>query len=188
MIEIWKIIDGYNGKYVVSNLGNVKSLARCVSNHTGFINKPERVLKHTEDIKGYLRVSLDKDGKTKFVPVHRLVALAFIPNPLNKPQVNHIDGNKHNNRVDNLEWVTNQENCLHAVRKGLNDHSKYHAGRPCKPVLQIDIKTGVIVAEYPSIASAKETVAAKSKTNNIGACCRGERNKAFGFKWRFRDE
>lgn len=125
--EIWKTIDGFNGNFSVSNYGNVKSLARRVSNHTGYINKPERLLKQKEDKKGYMRVYLDENGTTKFVSIHRLVALAFIPNPLNKAQVNHIDGNKHNNKVENLEWCTNRENAIHAIQTGLNDHSKYHS-------------------------------------------------------------
>lgn len=187
MKEEWKIVEGYDGKYSVSNMGNVKSLARQVYNHTGFINKPERILRQHDDMKGYPRVYFDKDKKTKFVPVHRLVALAFIPNPENKPQVNHIDGNKHNNCVDNLEWCTNRENQLHAIRTGLNDHSKYHSGRAYRAVLQIDLKTNKVIAEYKSIAEAKQKVSPDTKSNNIGQCCKGLRNKAYGYKWEYKN-
>ena len=91
--EIWFRIDNC---FAVSNKGRVKSLARDVPNHTGIIHKPERILKLQTDHKGYARVSL---GKRKTLAVHRLVAKAFIPNPQNKPQVNHIDGNKQNNSI-----------------------------------------------------------------------------------------
>lgn len=181
--EIWKEIKGYEGMFAVSNLGRVKSLARRVSNHTGFINKPERILKPIKDIKGYLRVYLSKNNKNKFTPIHRLVSFAFIPNPENKPQVNHIDGNKQNNHVENLEWCTNRENSIHAIRMGLNDHSKYESGRPKRKVNQIDISTGKIIKTFNSIADASR----EFKTSNIGECCRGKygRKTVCGYKWEF---
>lgn len=177
--EIWFRIDNC---FAVSNKGRVKSLARDVPNHTGIIHKPERILKLQTDHKGYARVSL---GKRKTLAVHRLVAKSFIPNPQNKPQVNHIDGNKQNNCVENLEWCTNQENQIHAIKTGLNDHSKYHSGRPYKPVIQIDLLTNEIIATYKSITDAKKAVSPNSTHNNIAMCCRGLRHSAFGFKWRF---
>lgn len=114
MEEIWIDISGYEGKYQVSNLGRVRSLI-YKNNANGKIYKREKLLKQFYDRNGYLRVDL-KMGKRKNAQVHRLVALAFIPNPLEKPQVNHKDKDKENNKVDNLEWVTNQENQLHRYR------------------------------------------------------------------------
>ena len=113
MKEIWKAIKDYEGKYEVSNLGRVKSLER-----TSRLNRKikERILAPREHTGGYLRVQLSR----KDFYIHRLVAEAFIPNPENKSQVNHIDGNKRNNHVDNLEWNTPLENNLHAIRTGLN--------------------------------------------------------------------
>lgn len=113
MKEIWKAIKDYEGKYEVSNLGRVKSLER-----TSRLNRKikERILAPREHTGGYLRVQLSR----KDFYIHRLVAETFIPNPENKSQVNHIDGNKRNNRVDNLEWNTPLENNLHAIRTGLN--------------------------------------------------------------------
>lgn len=113
MKEIWKAIKDYEGKYEVSNLGRVKSLER-----KSRLNRKikERILAPREHTGGYLRVQLSR----KDFYIHRLVAETFIPNPENKSQVNHIDGNKRNNRVDNLEWNTPLENNLHAIRTGLN--------------------------------------------------------------------
>lgn len=105
MEEIWKEIPGYEKKYKVSNLGNVYS------------NKHKRILKPYKVRKGYLRVDLfDSKFVRKHQKVHRLVAMAFIPNPDNKPQINHIDGNSANNCVTNLEWCTNDENQKHAQK------------------------------------------------------------------------
>lgn len=108
-MEIWKDIVSYDG-YQVSSLGNVKSFKRY----------PEgKILAPQVSHKGYLLVALFKDGKHKTLSVARLVAQSFVPNPDGLPQVNHIDGNKLNNCVENLEWVTNAENMQHAVASGL---------------------------------------------------------------------
>lgn len=121
MTEIWKDIKGYEGLYQVSNLGRVKSL--------DIVDRLGR--KHKSNIKyqndngnGYLIVNLKHNGKQKNHLVHRLVAEAFIENPENKKEVNHIDGDKLNNRVDNLEWVSRSENLKHAFKLGLNKNLK----------------------------------------------------------------
>lgn len=120
-MENWKSIKGYEGFYEVSNLGNVKSLERQVSGR--FISSKrivkERILKPKISKYGYLEVSLHKEGKLSTKRVNRLVATAFINNVNNYPQVNHIDGDKLNNKVDNLEWVSNSMNQLHAHKTGL---------------------------------------------------------------------
>ena len=108
MEEIWKDIEGYEGLYQISNLGKVKSIR---------FNK-ERLLKYDKST-SYLRIKLCKDGIETNYLIHRLVAKAFIPNPDNKPQVNHIDGIKTNNSVDNLEWCTASENQTHALKTKL---------------------------------------------------------------------
>jgi len=101
MLEIWKDIEGFDEKYgyQISSWGRVRSV--------------NGILKPYENFKGYLKVGLMKDGKCCKKRVNRLVAQAFIPNPYNLPQVNHIDGNKQNNSFTNLEWVTNEQNAHH---------------------------------------------------------------------------
>jgi len=106
--EIWKDIPGYEGKYQVSNLGNIRSL-----NYRGTGKK--RLLGQWENF-GYKITHLSRDGRTITIGVHRLVALAFIDNPNQKAEINHLDGDKKNNIVDNLEWVTRGENQKHKYR------------------------------------------------------------------------
>lgn len=101
-MEIYRDVLGYEGRYQVTSWGRVYSVEK------------ERFLIPQENEKGYLRVSLtEENGRRKHKKVHRLVATAFIPNPENKPQVNHKDGNKSNNSFTNLEWVTDEENKIH---------------------------------------------------------------------------
>jgi hypothetical protein len=112
MEEIWKDIEGYEGLYQVSNLGRVKSLKKKYS-------KEDRIRKLRLDKDGYLVVSLWKYGKPKTMKVHRLIAISFIENIENKSFVNHLDGIKNNNSIENLEWVTASENTKHAHYTGL---------------------------------------------------------------------
>lgn len=123
MEELWMSIPGYEGLYEVSNLGQVRSLDRLRKNVKGMAKINGRIITGNHGGKHYYQVALHKDGKKKYMNVHRLVAEAFIPNPDGKSQVNHIDGNKQNNVVSNLEWVTPSENILHSFRTGLNSHS-----------------------------------------------------------------
>ena len=122
MKEIWKEIKGYEGLYQVSNLGNIKHLKFKKKNVLtgGFSLIKERILKPVKHYNGYVYVDLHKNGSHKITAIHRIVALNFIDNINNKPQVNHFDGNKENNNVINLEWCTMSENMIHALNNGLS--------------------------------------------------------------------
>lgn len=119
----WQAIPGYEGLYEISNLGEVFSLGRLAcysSSHS--IRKPAKLLKYSIDEDGYFSVGLsDKLGQSRQFRVNRLVAMAFLPNPNNLSVVNHKDGNKQNNRVENLEWCTVKHNTFEAYRMGLNN-------------------------------------------------------------------
>ena len=119
-MEEWKDIPGYEGYYQVSNKGRLRSLKRVVKKSDGKTQTvPERYMKPKPDKKGYSIVGVSKNANKKYLKLHRVVAQSFIPNTHNKPQVNHLDGNKQNNKVENLEWSTQKENNIHALREGL---------------------------------------------------------------------
>ena len=121
MIEEWKDIQGYEGSYKISNLGRVKSFISKRS--SGITYKPiERICSPRITVKGYFSVCLCDKGKEREHLVHRLVAKAFLPQVDGKSQVNHKDGNKLNNNVENLEWCTPSENTRHAISLGLRKH------------------------------------------------------------------
>jgi len=159
MIERWKPIARFNG-YMVSNYGRVKSLGRVTRNTSG---KPqtvkERFLKpYVEKSTGYPRVSLWADGSHTKIYIHTLVAAAFIPNPKDKPQVNHRDSNRTNNHANNLEWVTPLENIQHAMNNGRMIAPPIHIGEshPKTTLKETDIKKIRAMStegiKYPAIA------------------------------------
>lgn len=119
-MEIWKDIPGFEGLYQASNTGKIKSLSRRVWNHQCFMVRKEYIIKDHLLPDGYIQIGLTKpnEKQTRYY-IHRLIALAWIPNPNNKPFVNHLDGNKSNNSIENLEWCTKSENVKHAYRTGL---------------------------------------------------------------------
>lgn len=119
-MEVWKDVKGYEGFYQVSNKGRVKSLARTIVRSDGqYKSIKEKILKSGTSSKGYQQINLCRNGKQKTMKIHRLVAEAYIPNSKNKPEVNHKDGDKSNNVISNLEWVTPKENMRHAYDIGL---------------------------------------------------------------------
>jgi len=186
--EIWKDVEGYEGYYQVSNYGLVRSKDRIsFSGH----KLKGRVLKQTVN-KGYHQIGLYKDDERFCETVSRLVAKAFIPNPENKPEVNHIDENKSNNHVDNLEWVTAKENANHGTRPdrlrkiGIKNKSHKHFfknGSSKAPVRQEDVETGKVMNEFPSVTEAIKSLGNKKTSSNISACLSGRRKTAYGFKW-----
>ena len=117
MQEIWKDIEGFEGLYQISNLGRVKSVERYRKSRGGCLCPVHEIIKAFKEYKGYYSVGLCKDHKVYWKSVHRLVAIAFIPNPNNYPVINHKDENTHNNRVENLEWCTLSYNTRYSMYK-----------------------------------------------------------------------
>lgn len=179
--EEWKDIKGFEGQYKISNMGRVWSVSRTVriGGKTGTCQTKDLIMKQITDAKGYKRVCLNENGKTKFKPIHRLVAEAFIPNKEGKPQVNHKDGDKTNNNVNNLEWCTNSENQKHAYRLGLNKVTG-RAGRSKIAVKQISNKNE-IVAIHCSLNEACRVTGVYAQ--NIRKVLLGIRKTAGGYKW-----
>lgn len=170
MKEIWKDIPDYEGLYQVSNLGRIKSLPR-----NGTI-KQERILKQVLDSNGYLIVGLWKNNKSKKMCVHWIIADTFIYKGKNDEVINHIDGNKLNNCVNNLERCTQSKNVKEAIRLGLQ--IPYNEKR----VLQYD-KNNNFIKEWKSISDAQRQL----KIFNIGACCRKLYKSAGGYIWKFKE-
>lgn len=117
-MEVWKSVVGYEGLYEVSDLGRVKTLKRSYTSTFGTVNLKEKIRVLSLLPNGYLQLTLHKNGSKTHFLAHRLVALSFIPNPENKPCVNHKNGIRNDNRIENLEWVTSKENIHHAINFG----------------------------------------------------------------------
>lgn len=187
MNEIWKDIQDYEGLYQVSNLGNIKSLHfGAKANHPNWKLQQEKNLKPRIATSGYYRVELYKSHTKKYFYVHRLVATAFIANPQNKTEVNHIDGNKLNNHIENLEWNTKSENIRHSFKTGL--HVSPMQGRKgskspfSKPVIQYDL-SGNFVKLWLSISEAANYYS--TKPTNISSCARKRHKTSINYIWRY---
>lgn len=178
--EIWKPIKGYEGLYEVSDFGRIKSLGRTVNRGLKKMRVMERILKSGNNQHGYKIVALWKNGEGKTRRVHRLIAVAFIPNPKNKPHINHLNGIVVDNRIENLEWCTHFENMQHAWRNGFITTEKL--GRE-KRVAQI--LDGVVIKIWKSQSEANRKLG--TPFGCISDCCRGVkyRHTAGGFEWRF---
>lgn len=185
-IEIWKDIENYEGLYQVSNLGRVRSLERDVYYSNGAIHHlKEKILVKRIEKNGYQIVSLYKNGKRKDMTIHRLVALAFISNPEDKPQVNHIDEVKTNNVVENLEWCSAQENVNHGTRtaRAVQNRRSYKLGNHpnAKPVFCEELNK-----KFDSIRRAEEELGVN--INCIVSACKGKQKTAGGFHWKYADD
>ena len=181
--EIWKDVKGFSGFYQVNNKGKVKSVERDVIGKNNSIRHlPEKIISDTDNGKGYRVVTLyNGTGKRTFKKVHQLVAEAFIPNPNNLPEVNHIDGDKTNNCLENLEWCTTKENCEHRQRTGLGNTKNANEARKIK-IRQYDINTGETIKIYNCAADAAKELG--TKNDAISRVVRGERKsfKVYGFE------
>lgn len=190
-MEEWKTIEGYEGKYLISDKGNVKSLYDKNGSYR------EHILTSRSAKNGYLYVNLYKNSKSKTKKIHRLVAETFISNSNKLPCINHIDGNKHNNCVNNLEWCTYSENTKKAIELGLidkekffksgkdnimyNKHGKEHPSSIS--VLQYDLKDNFI-KRWDNIKEAEQAL----KLYHISNCCKGSRKTCGGYKWKYEKE
>jgi hypothetical protein len=166
--EVWKDILGFGGRYQISNFGRVKSFA-------GYGHVKCRILKQSTNKYGYKYVTLyGKNGEKKKYHIHRLVATAFLPNPLNLPEVNHKDEQKSHNFSENLEWSTCSDNINYGT------HNQRCADSKRKPILQL-LPDGTLVKEWGSTDEAARTLGFTQP--NINKCLHQKRNLANGYKW-----
>lgn len=167
MVEIWKDVDGYDGLYQVSNIGNVRSL-----NYRG----TGLVRNLVPKVNNCGRLWVDLRGKPLLV--HRLVAKAFIPNPNEYPQINHKDENPKNNVVENLEWCTGEYNrSVYSAKKSRGRPKVRH-----KPINQFGADGELVKRWNDSRTIANET---GMRQSSITQCCDGKRKTAYGFKWQY---
>lgn len=177
MDEIWKDITGFIGLYKISNMGRIKSIQQC---------KEGKIRKTYIKNNGYEQIDLyDLNHNRKKYYVHRLVAQVFIPNPENKPEVNHKDGDISNNNVNNLEWVTSFEN-THAGKTPENMSKAQKLKRTCKPVQQYDME-GTFIKEYVSASEAGREL--NLCASAITKVCKRVKyfNSCGGYIWRYKD-
>lgn len=175
-MEFWKSIEGTKGFIQVSAEGKVRSL----------LSGTPRILKTSIDNKGYHRIRVTIEREKKTFKLHREVAKAFIPNPDNKPQVNHKDGNKNNNSATNLEWVTNKENCNHAIKNGLWDSvlegSRRENESRKKPIIGYYVGENQAYSRYfKSIAEAERYIGSRHITDVL----KGKRRQVKGWSFEY---
>jgi hypothetical protein len=209
MEEIWKDIEGYEGLYQVSNLGRVKSLNRIIATKMNISRLMKgKVLTIVPDPNNYMKVLLSKEGKQQIYLVHRLVAQAFIPNPDNKSEIDHINTDRTDNRVENLQWVTRKENCNNPLTKEkiaafgrtrvfssemkqkmslalkgrkINPEAiEKRRQKTMKPILQLSLN-GDIIKRWDSATEAKDMLGIKT----IPDCLRNRCKTAGGYVWKY---
>lgn len=176
--QCWKDIPGFEGKYQVSNTGRIRSLNYRRTGKT-------RVLKQATNKDGYKVIGLIKNGKYKTYFIHRLVALAFIPNPNNYPMINHKDENKTNNTVENLEWMSHKDNCNYGTRnKRVSEGMK---GKNGKPILMFTLD-GEYIRRFDCAADANEYLEKDRDKKLICMSARGECKTGYGYIWKYEED
>lgn len=179
LMEIYKKIPGIPNYYEASSLGNIRVLDHYVKGRWGYALIKGKILKQTTCKKGYKTVTLEK---SKVYKVHRLVALAFIPNLENKPCVDHIDGNRANNEIKNLRWTTHKENNNNPITIERYRERKDEKHPSAKKVYQFD-SNGVFIKAYNCVKSCEKEGFNK---NGVARCARGERGYYNGYIWRYK--
>lgn len=170
---MWKDIKGFEGLYQVSDEGQIRRFYK---------NGKTKLVKGKDGSK-YYSVDLCKNGIKKSCNIHKLVAEAFLEKPKGYAEVNHKDGNKKNNRLKNLEWVSQRGNLEHAM----NQLHHYPFGKAPRRVRCIDIETGEVVEEFQSVAEASRRVGRASARTTITIACQGLKDKAYGYRWEYID-
>lgn len=209
-MEIWKDIKGYEGLYQVSNMGRVKSLNRFIYKSNGTIQPFKGKICAMCPDNNYIKVSLSKNGKYALKLVHRLVAEAFIPNPENKPEIDHINTDRKDNRVENLRWCTHKENVNNPLtiskykantgrivsnetreklslalkgRKMSKESISKRTKSTYKPIIQLTLD-GNFIKEWESATIIEREL--HLTNGNIGKCCKGLIKQSFGFIWKYK--
>lgn len=178
-MEIFKDIPEYEGLYQVSNYGNIKSVSREVWNGKIYYKSKERILKPKLRKNGYLLVTLSKNNIQKDWLIHRLVAISFIPNPNNFTEIDHIDNNKRNNKVENLKWCNHKENCNNPITL-----ERYNKDKEIL-VVQLDLN-GNLVKLWESTRQAEREGGFIS--GHICNCCKGKSKTHKGYKWMYYED
>lgn len=178
-IEKWKPVKDYEDYYLVSNLGNIKSIEKRVKNGQGYRYIPSKILKPHKNKSGYMQVRLYKNKENKNCYIHRLVAEAFISNPNEYREINHIDENPSNNCISNLEWCDRKYNCNYG------SHNEKMANSKSIKVIQYD-KDFNKLKVWNSLNDIKRNT--NFSIGNICICCKKKRNSANGFIWRYANE
>lgn len=189
MKEEWKYIEGYDDKYSISSYGNIRR--NYVLTKWGSKTESKVPIKINKDRNGYLKCDLIQyGGKRKGCLLHRLVAQTFIPNPNGYKEINHIDGNKENNNINNLEWCSRSYNIRHAIDTGLLRPCQGKTHFRSKPVMQIDPNTKEVIRVWDSVNMATRALGGKRSYggSHIWDVIKGKRHTCFGYEWKLFDE
>lgn len=176
--SIWKDVIGFEGLYIVNKHGEIRSVDHYVKCNTGRRLVKGKTIKPCDRGNGYPFVTMGKNGKQYNMSIHRVVAMAFLPNPENLPEVNHKDTNSFNFDLDNLEWCDRKYNNNYANRA-------YKSGEKRRRRVE-QIKDGFVIRVWNSLSEIGKEC--KLSIGNISECCNGRRNSVGGYNWRFKEE